>query len=184
MLASASRSILAVVDLQPSFLNGIVGGAGALARSTFLVECARLLEVPIVATEQYPMRMGGTEEALAAILDASGSPRIGKLRFACAGCEAFDEVLDASGRKQVVLCGIETHICVTQTALLLRERGFDVLVAADAVAARSVLAHDIGLARMRQSGVQITHTESVVYEWMQTANHERFRDVLKLVKGG
>ncbi|MCW5943801.1 MAG: isochorismatase family protein [Fimbriimonadaceae bacterium] len=182
ILADAARSVLVVVDVQPSFLNGIVEAERVLARTAFLVEMASLLEIPVLATEQYPSRMGGTHATLLPLLETARAPRLGKMTFSCAGCQAFDESLAAMRRDQVVLCGIETHICVTQTALMLLGSGHEVLVAGDAVSARTEMAHDLGAARMRQAGAAIAHSESVAYEWMVAADHPRFREALSVVK--
>ncbi len=178
-LAHPFQSVLVVVDLQPSFLSGIDGAERVLARSEFLVRAANLLEVPCIATEQYPSRMGGTAPQIAeALRDA---PILPKMHFSCCGSEAFEDRLP-SERPQVILIGIETHICVCQTALRLLARGKDVLVCADAVGARDDARHRLGLERMSAEGVQIAHTESIAYEWMDSAEHPRFREVLALVK--
>lgn len=182
ILADAARAVLVVVDVQPSFLNGIVDADRAVARTAFLIEMAALLQIPVIATEQYPSRMGETHASLLPLLEATAAPRIGKMTFACAGCEAFDEALAALGRNQAVLCGIESHICVTQTALKLLAKGDEVLVAGDAVSARTDLAHELGIARMRQAGAVIAHSESIAYEWMVAADHPRFREALSIVK--
>lgn len=177
-LLELDRSVLVVVDVQPSFLGGIVESERVVARCAFLIECARTLGVPILATEQVPERMGGTHPELVALMP--DVVPIGKQAFGCVGCAHFDAQLAATGRDQVVLCGIETHICVTQTALALApsHRAF---LAVDAASARSVLAHELGVRRIGTHG-ELTHSESVVYEWMRTAAHPRFRDVLPIVK--
>lgn len=177
----ADASVIAVVDIQPSFLAGIHEADRVLGRSEFLIKAGRLLGVPAFATEQYPSRMGGTHERLTPLLQDSPAP-MAKMAFSCAGCTEFLDVLEATQRRQVVLVGIETHICVSQTAHDLLQRGFEVIVCADAVGARTLDRHQIGLARIRDAGAVIAHTESMAYEWMATAERPEFRDVLKLVK--
>lgn len=179
MIADLGDSAVAAIDLQPSFLAGISKREAVVARSRFLLECARVLEVPAIGTEQYSQRMGATEPSVATLL---AEPANDKLCFSAGGCEGFMRALEATGRRMVVVVGIETHICVAQTSLDLLERGFTVLVCADAVGARSTEAHEIGLRRLGEAGCIVTHTESVVYEWMRSAEHPKFREVLRLVK--
>ncbi len=179
MLARLEDSVVVVVDLQPSFLAAIHRRDEILKRSKFLLEVARSLMVPSMASEQYPERMGGTDESVASLI---GGHPLSKMAFSCCGIQQFNDSLSSLGRKQTILVGIETHICVNQTAHHLVESGHEVIVCADAVSARSQEQHEIGLTRMRDIGVTIAHTESVAYEWMGGADHERFRDILNLVK--
>lgn len=178
--ANRDQSVLVVVDLQPTFMAGIYDRERVLERTKFLVQAAGLMNVPVLATEQYPERMGGTDETLTKLI---GSRPFPKMSFSCCGCEDFASALALTGRKQAILVGIETHICVSQTAVDLINQDFEVLVCPDAVSSRSLEMHKLGMERMRDSGVWPFHTESVVYEWMETAENPRFRDVLKLVKG-
>lgn len=175
----AADSVIAVIDLQPSFLSGIYEPERVLQRAEFLMKVAKLIDAPLLATEQYPSRMGGTHERLVPLLEGSAQ---GKMAFSCAGCDEFISALEQSRKRQVVLAGIETHICVSQTAHDLLEKGYEVIVAADAVSARTEDRHRIGLERIRAAGAVVAHGESIAYEWMQTAENDRFRDVLRLVK--
>jgi nicotinamidase-related amidase len=150
-----------------------------LARSRFLASIAALLDVPVLGTVQNPERMGGLDESIASfVLD----PTEGKQAFSCMGCAPFVGRLEAMGREQVVLVGIETHICVSQTAHHLIDKGFEVAVCADAVSSRTQDRHLIGLERMRHAGVAVAHTESIAYEWMGGADHPKFREALLIVK--
>lgn len=177
--ADVTDSVLIVVDVQPSFMRDIWERDRVLARAEFLIRVANLLEVPVLTTEQYPQRMGGTDERLRGQLSDAVFP---KMTFSCCGCDDFVDSLKGAGRKQAILIGIETHICVSQTAVDLLSQGYDVLVCPDAVSARSVEMHKLGMERMRDAGVLPIHTEAVAYEWMGTAEHEKFRDALKIVK--
>lgn len=179
MLALAEDSVLVVVDIQPMFLNPIFQADRVLERSKFLCQAAKLLDVPILATEQYPERMGGTHPEILEHLDSV----FGKKAFSCLGSEKFNNALAALERSQVILCGIETHICVNQTAHDLLDVEAEVILATDAISARSEQMHEIGIRRMRDEGVVAAHSESIVYEWMESADHPAFKDVLKLVKG-
>lgn len=175
----AQSSVVALIDVQPSFLSGIFEADRVLDRSEFILKVAKLLDVPILATEQYPSRMGGTHEKLVPLLAGKA---VDKMAFSSGRCRPFMDALEATGRRQVILVGIETHICVSQTAHDLLAKGFEVIVGADAVSARSLDRHKIGLKRIRDAGAVTAHTESVAYEWMETAESPAFRKVLEIVK--
>jgi len=177
-LAELGNSAVLAVDIQPRFLAPIQGAASVVSRSRFVLECARVLGVPILGSEQIPDRMGGTCDELADLLPAT----FGKGRFSCAGEPAFEEWLTSTERTEVVLIGIETPICVMQTALDLLARGVRVDVVEDAVGGRSIASHSAALERLRAAGAEVLHSESLVYEWMRTAEHPEFRSILSLVK--
>jgi len=174
-LCRLSDSILIVIDLQPTFLAPIPNAESVLARARFLIECASALQVPILATEQVPARMGGTDPSIVAALGPNPTI-VAKTAFGACG------LIDLLGRQQVVIVGIETHICVNQTAQQLADQGLEVFVADDAVSCRSKDVHESALRRLRHTGIEVTHTESVVYEWLNDARHPQFRQVLELVK--
>lgn len=174
-------SVLVVVDIQPTFLKPILEADRVLKRSRFLVEAARTLGVPIFVTEQYPERMGHTDESILQALPESATIAP-KMSFSCVGCASFAEQIGKGARRQAVLCGIETHICVSQTAHELAGMGLTVFVAADAVSSRTQDRHEIGLDRMVAAGITSAHSESIVYEWMRSAEHPLFREVLSIVK--
>ncbi|RYG49291.1 isochorismatase family protein [bacterium] len=165
----ASRDALLVIDLQANMVPAILGGEEVVARARFLARAARLLGVPVAATEQNPARLGTTVEGLLE------EPAHAKMAFSAASWAP--EVPGV-----VVLVGVETHICVAQTALDLRAAGREVAVAADAAGARTEDRHTLGLERMRAAGVALVHSEAVLYEWLESAEHPEFRAALKLVK--
>ena len=173
-----TRGVLIVVDVQPSFLQGIYEAERVVAKATFMARAAETLGVPVLATEQNPDRMGATHYDLA---PHAGTP-FPKMAFSCVGCEDLASALEFTGRRQAVLVGIETHICVGQTAQDLLSLGYEVAVCPDGVSAGSLEAHKLGMERMRDAGVVPVHTEAVAYEWMGTADHFAFRQVLALVK--
>jgi len=179
MVLRAEESVLVIVDMQPTFMAPIHEVGRVLKRCQFLAQVARRLEVPVIATAQYPDRMGGVVPEIGQLLD---SPAIGKMSFSCFGEAKFQNMLERHGRGQAVICGIESHICVTQTALDLMEEGLEVYVVGDAVSARTEEMHKLAVKRLRDMGTMLVHSESVAYEWLGTAEHEAFRDVLALVK--
>ena len=179
MTADRSASGLIVVDLQDAFLTPIVERDAILSRSRFLIEIADLLNVPIIATEQYASRMGGTTESIKALL---GNVRTqDKMCFSSCRDEGFWTAWEALGRNQAVIVGIETHICVNQTAQDLLDRGYHVYVCEDATGAR-MNAHEGALKRLRHEGVVVAHTESIAYEWLEEAGTPEFKSALEIVK--
>ena len=167
-----------MVDVQSRFLSPIFEADRVAARSKFLCEVASLFGVPILATEQYPEKMGGTIESL---LPFVGSP-FRKMEFSAFNDESFIKLVQLSGREQIVVVGIETHICVSQTCLDLLRYDFKVAVCPDAVSSRTQDRHKLGMERLRDAGVVPVHTEAVAYEWCQSAENPKFRDMLDIVK--
>ncbi|HRF58403.1 MAG TPA: isochorismatase family protein [Fimbriimonadaceae bacterium] len=176
---TAEHSALVVVDMQPSVLGAIARTPVILERTKFLVDVCALLRIPVLSTVQNEARLGGTEPDLAVRI---GVKPIDKMTFGCCGSGKFRKALLATERPIVLLAGIETHICIAQTALQLLEDEFDVVIAVDAVGARTDLAHRSGLERLRDGGAELLHSEAIVYEWLGTAEHPQFRAVLDVVK--
>lgn len=176
-----NQSVLVVIDVQPTFFQPIYEQEKLFNRVLFMVEMAKLLDVPIIVSEQVPDKMGHTDERLLAALPNSVRA-IAKSSFGC--CESADFLVELKklGNRQAVLVGIETHICVSQTALGLIDLGIQTAVCPDAVGARSLEMHKLGMERIRDAGTSPIHSEAVAYEWLESANHPRFRDALKLVK--
>lgn len=175
-------ALLVVVDMQEPFLRGIHAPEGLTANVGLLIQAAKLLGVPTLATVQYAERMGGVVPAVAAWLPGGGPEALDKLTFSCAGSAAFRDFLHASGRRQIILCGVETHICVAQTALDLAHLGYQVHVAADAVSSRTLEKHKLGMERIRDSAVLPCAAESAVYELLEEAGTPEFKAILRLVK--
>jgi isochorismate hydrolase len=151
-----------------------------LSNVKLLGTAARRLDVPIIATEQYPKGLGPTLPDVRAALD--GVQPLAKTSFSCCGAEGFLDRLRALGRTEVVLVGIEAHVCVLLTALDLIAAGFRVSVVADAVCSRKPERQEIGLAQARQAGAVITTTETVVFQLLGRADTEVFREVSKLLR--
>jgi nicotinamidase-related amidase len=166
-------SLLLVVDVQNEFLKVIHEGDRVIQRTRFLAECAAQLGVPVVATEQNPDRLGKLDPQILSFCQDV------RAKMAFSAVEPFGDNYFGSA---VVVVGVEAHICIAQTVRDLRSAGVPVVVAADAVSARTVEMTNNGLARARDFGAEISHSESVVYEWMSTAAHPKFRDVLSVVK--
>ncbi len=175
--------VLVVVDMQEPFLNVMYERERLTANVRLLVKTAVQMDIPIVPTTQYAERMGGVAaEITQPFRDFSASRAVDKMCFSCAGADGFLEGLASLGRRQVLLCGVETHICVSQTALDLTQQGYQVHVAADAVSSRTVEKHKLGMERMRDSGVLPCAAEAAVYELLREAGTPEFKAILPFVK--
>lgn len=175
------RSVLVLIDVQPSLTKTIFENDRVLARAGFLIKVANVLGIPVLATEQNPSRMGATVVELSDLL--KGHRPFAKMSFSAMGSPEFVAAFDSCGRRQAVLVGMETHICVSQTAHDMLDRGLEVVVCPDAVSSRTLEAHKLGMERIRDAGAAPAHTESAAYEWMGTADHPLFKPFLSIVKG-
>jgi len=169
-------TFLAVIDMQERLLAVMPEAIRLVAAATRLARAAEWLGVERLLVEQYPEGLGRSPEPLAAACPTA----ITKRCFSAAGCGRFLEAIPASAAS-CVLVGLETHVCVQQTALDLMERGIAVFVAVDAVGSRHAIDHDTALARLEASGATLTTTESLVFEWCRSADHPRFQDLRRLV---
>lgn len=175
---SARDTGLLVIDVQAKLMP-LIPDTGPLVRNiAFLIDGARLLDMPVQATEQYPKGLGSTIPELIERLPERPS----KVEFSCCAVPAVAEGFRRAGRPKVVLAGIETHVCVMQTALDLLSQDFQVYVPADAVASRSAVDHDRALTRLERAGVVITTTEAALFEWVGGAGHPQFKAVSRLVQ--
>ena len=179
-LLSALSSRLLIVDMQTKLLPAIRDGERVLARCVQLVRGAEILKVPVSATEQYPKGLGLTAPDLAELIPN----RPEKLRFSCHECldwAATDQA--AVTRHQIVVAGIETHVCVLQTALDLLAAGFEVFVVVDAVGSRNQLDVETAIQRLADSGAHLVTAEMVLFEWCEVAGTAEFKQISKLVTG-
>jgi nicotinamidase-related amidase len=145
-----------------------------------LLQAAGKLGIPTTASEQYPQGLGPTVPELAALVPAGRT--FAKMEFSCAANPGLRAELDRAGRRQVVLAGIEAHVCVLQTALELRAAGYAVAVVADAVASRRPASRETALARMAAAGVVPVTTEMVLFEWLRSAADPEFRALSRLIR--
>ncbi|MHB0912969.1 MAG: hydrolase [Armatimonadota bacterium] len=177
-LAERSDTCLVVIDMQEPFLASMFDRATVTENTRRLIQAAGVLGLPVIATVQNPERMGGSVPEIAELI----GEEIPKLSFSCCGSDAFNEALAKTGRRTAVLCGVETHICVSQTAHDLAAGGITVHVPEDAVCSRTERNRRAGIDKMRQSGVVLTSTEAVIYEMLGCAGTDEFRSILKLVR--
>jgi len=173
------NAVLVFIDVQGR-LSELVDGAEAL-----FINLRRLLQgmdalgVPVIVTEQIPEKLGPTREEFQEFIK---NPVITKTSFDCCGEPEFFQTLEKTGRKQVILCGIETHVCVYQTAIELLATGHKVYVVADAVSSRDPANKVLALRRMENEGVRLTGTEMVLFELLGDAKDPAFKSILQIVK--
>jgi len=177
-LMSPGDTGLLVIDVQEKLLPLIPSADQLLLNVAFLVEAAGLLGIRIEASEQYPAGLGSTVATLAARLPR----RHEKVDFSCATVPAIVDSFSKAGCTRIMLAGMETHVCVQQTALCLLEGGVAVYVAADAVASRDHRDHEVALARMARAGVTITSAEAAVFEWTGKSGTPVFKQISRLVQ--
>jgi nicotinamidase-related amidase len=174
------QSLLLVIDIQDAFTPHIQEMDRVVERSAIMVEAAQVLGLPIIVTEQYPKGLGRTVEALQQSL---GNCRYyEKTAFSVMKELAIQEAIHRTGRKQIIIAGIETHVCVSQTAFHLLEDDFQVYIVADAAGSRRKLDHDTALERIRQAGAVITTTEAVIMEMTLTSKHPSFKQISTIIK--
>jgi nicotinamidase-related amidase len=177
-LLDSGRLALVVVDVQEGFRPAVLDFDAVVAAAGTLVRGAGALGIPIVLTEQYPKGLGSTVPELAGLDELAGVKPIEKVCFSAAEAEGFD----LGGRGQALLCGIESHVCVWQTAHDLLERGVEVHVARDAVSSRTAQNRDLGLERMERSGAVITSVETALFEMLGAAGTPEFKAIQRLVR--
>ncbi len=179
-MLKAKDAVLVVVDIQGKLATLMDRKEEFYENVVRIIKGARVLEIPIIWNEQLPDKLGPTIDKIKSALPGQ-SPLI-KRTFSCCGNPDFMSELKAIGRGQVILAGMETHVCVYQTALDLLDDGHAVYIAADAVSSRSAENKRIALDAMRDAGVKITSVEMALFAVLRVAEGNRFRELLKIVK--
>lgn len=182
-LCKADQSVMLVVDIQEKLtavmpdkvVNRLRRHAG------MLLDAAALLQIPVIATEQYPRGLGSLEDVIRNRMP-QGSSLFEKTCFSCLEADGLLDRLADSGRRQIILAGIEAHICVMQTAADLTRSGYEVYVVADAVCSRNRENYENSLQRMRHAGITVTDTESVLFEWVRDSRHDHFKAISAIVR--
>jgi nicotinamidase-related amidase len=170
------RTLLLVVDEQEAFRPAIADFDRVVAATRTMVRAAGVLAIPVIVTEQYPCGLGRTVEEIAAQLDRTAP--LEKISFSATGAEGFD----LGGRDQVLLCGIEAHVCVWQTASKLRDQGVEVHAVTDAIGSRAEADRAIGFGRIGGAGGILTSVETALFELLGAAGSPEFKEVQALIK--
>lgn len=180
MLIHRHDSLLFVVDEQARLAPAMYSRDQAVANTRVLLRAAACLGVPVIASEQYPKGLGPTVPEIASLLPQGSVCE--KIHFSCANDEGIATRIAKLGRSQVVVVGMEAHVCVLQTALGLKARGYEPFVVADAVSSRRPESHAIALDRLRVAGVPVVTTEMVAFEWLERAGTAEFKEILGLIR--
>lgn len=184
MLLDRDKSQLLIVDTQEKLLSVVSDPERVVERCVRLVRAARALDVPVTFSEQYPRGLGPTVEPLREALGGVGAV-VEKIEFSCVKNEPLRERLHElrrQGRPQVVIGGIEAHVCVAQTAIDLEGQGFEAFVVADAVSSRNKASRRLALTRLLKAGVDVVDSEMVLFEWLGKAGTPEFKELHTLVK--
>ena len=184
MLLARDKSQLLIVDVQEKLLQAISGKDRVVDRCIRLVRAARTLDVPITVSEQYPQGLGPTANSIRDAL-ANAALVADKVEFSCLRNEFLRERLHElrrQGRPQVVIAGIEAHVCVLQTAVDLEAQGFEAFVVADATGSRSKDSRKLALARLNKAGADVVDSEMVLFEWLERADTSAFKELQALIK--
>ena len=181
-VCNPETSCLVVVDFQEKLCQAMpVKVIRRMEKKLLLLlHAAHLLKIPVIATLQYPKGLGQIEQAIQEKLPPQ-TPHIEKTSFSCHGVPQFDEFIKVIKRPQIILTGMETHICVLQTAFDLQAAGYQPWVVSDAVSSRYRDSYDYSLSRIRQGDILITETESILFEWMRDAQHPQFKEIVGLL---
>lgn len=180
MLIEAARSCLVVVDIQERLAPAMFSLPPLIRNANILLRTAELLEVPVLASEQYRKGLGPTLLEVAELLPEGAI--LEKSSFSCMADAAFAARLQELGRPQTVVIGMEAHVCVLQTCMHLLESGREVFVVEDAVSSRTPENHRAALTRLAREGARVVTTEMVAFEWLERADIPAFKEVSRMVK--
>ena len=181
-LCHVQHSQLLVIDIQERLASAMPDEVleKIVANAQVLLTAANELDIPIVHSEQYPKGLGNTVTAIAEHFSDDAS--VTKTSFSCSDADGFNDLIATQKRQQIVITGMESHVCVLQTALQLQQKGYTVFVVEDAVCSRKKFTHKNAIKRLRQSGVVVTNVESVLFEWLRDAAHPKFKTLSQLIK--
>ena len=182
-LCHAQHSLLLIIDVQERLASAMPEkiAAKVIKNNSILLDAAKELNIPVIHSEQYPKGLGHTMPSLSLKITNSDN-LITKTSFACSNSDGFDELIAQQKKQQIIISGIESHICVLQSALHLQRQGYSVYVVEDAACSRKKLNHKNAIERLRHSGVIVSNVESVIFEWLEDANHPKFKTLSNLIR--
>jgi nicotinamidase-related amidase len=177
------KTALLVIDMQEKLMKAIPEEIQELITKNagILIESAKILGIPVTVTEQYPKGLGLTIPEIKEAVGNDCNP-IEKVVFSCARSPEFESALNETGRKEVLVCGIETHVCVLQTVIDLINGGYSVYIPADAVASRKELDWERGIKLIEQTGAVVGTTETFLFQLLERAGTDEFKKISKLIK--
>lgn len=177
MLLNKEDSILLLVDVQEKLSPAVLNSTDFIARCEWMLKLATQMGVPILTSEQYPQGLGSTIDTLSSYYEPENC--IEKIHFSCMQQPTYTKRLSEHQKNQLILIGIEAHVCVLQTALDMKDAGFEVYVVVDAVSSRHEVDLKYGLKRMKQEGVHLVTAEMVFFEWLRQAGSPEFKSLSK-----
>jgi nicotinamidase-related amidase len=180
-LLNRDAVLVMVVDMQEPFLRNIYDRENLIENVRLFLQVSKVMRLPVISTTQYLRRMGDIIPEIKEMLPPLSTP-FDKLDFSCFRSPAVSSEVQRSGCKQILLCGVEAHICVSQTAHDLTAAGYQVHVLADAVSSRKEVNWRIGLDKMRQGGVLLSSVELAIYEMLEQAGTPEFKEIVQIVK--
>ena len=169
---------LIIIDIQEKILRPIFNKDSIIKNIQKLINAYQILEENIFLSEQNPIKLGGT---IPELMTNSGFKTIGKMEFSLANIQEFLEELENKKITNLIVCGVETHICIQQTVLDCLEKGFEVTIISDAMSSRNRIDHNIALQRMTQKGAILTTTESIIFELCKTADRKEFKEIRNII---
>ena len=178
-ILNSDYSVVLIIDIQEKLLNAVFNKEILQKKSEIITKTAGILNLPVIITEQYPQGLGSTIESIKNTVDAQ---IFEKNTFSALDNNEICKTIKFAGRKQIVLYGIETHICVSQTANALIGAGYEVNVISDACGSRVLFEHAAGLDRMKSNGANIITTEIALFEWLRGSKHPNFKEIQALIK--
>jgi nicotinamidase-related amidase len=181
-MLTLENTCLVVVDIQEKLLKVMQDRDRVVSNAAILIKIAQALDIPILWCQQVPDVLGPTVHDLWGLFTKAGMEPIDKTTFSCCGNEAFMKRIDELQSQTAIVCGIESHVCVFQTAMDLIQHGLYVHVVADAVSSRTNENKQIGLHRMAKEGAVVTSTEMLLFELLRDSKHPKFRELAKLIK--
>ncbi|MBN2601879.1 MAG: hydrolase [Candidatus Marinimicrobia bacterium] len=180
MKLDCNQSVLLVIDIQEKLLPVMNNAIELLTSATKLIRGMQILDIPIVLTEQYPRGLGATVSEIRNLIPDIEA--VEKRSFSCCFDENIMSVLDKHDRKQVLVSGIETHVCVYQTCIDLVEKGYNVFLVTDAVSSRRQDEKDLAVRVLEKEGVQLRSVEMALFELIKTSQHARFKELSTIIK--
>jgi nicotinamidase-related amidase len=177
----SQHAALVIIDMQDAFRSKISDFAETAARIALFAHAAQLLHVPTIVTEQYPRGLGHTADEILAVLPPA-LEAVEKTAFSSCGAQVFINELERTRARQVIVCGIEAHICVNQTTHDLLARGLSVHLLTDCITARAHANKQVALTKMQMSGAVPSSTEMALFELVRDARHEQFKAIQNLIK--
>ena len=174
-------SLILIIDIQEKLANAVFNKQTLISKAEIIAKASNILNIPVIVTEQYPQGLGETIDCIKNHLNKD-TKFFEKISFSALDNNDIKSAIKNTGRKQVIICGIETHICVNQTVRALTENNFEVNIIKDACGSRTEYEHTAGLERLVNAGAHILTTEIALFEWLKSAKHPNFKEIQSLIK--